>query len=860
MTKIQRKSSGESYLPEKNYHILFERTLLLLFVFLSVNTLKAEKLEYFFDRTIVFDPKIPTPEQFLGYEIGTRITEHHRINAYLEKLAEVSERAKIVEAGRTHEQRAIKILIVSSPANISKLETVRQERQKARTGETVRTPLIVFLGYSVHGNETSGAEASLLSAYYLVAAQNDFVQKQLDGGIYFIDPVRNPDGQERFASWINSNAGVNTVNSSPFDREHNEGWPRGRGNHYWFDLNRDWVNIVHPESQARVALYQDWLPHVQADHHEMGAGSTFFFEPTDPNGNESRFVPQSTYRLNGKFAVNYANALDKIGAFYYTKESYDNKNPNFGSTYPDYNGGVGILFEQGSSRGIQQTTDNGLLTFAYTLRNQLISSLATVDAANENRDALFDLQKEFFTAGLKNGKAFIVGDPHDAGRLNKFVNLLLAHHLDVYENDREVTAGGFRFEKGKSYIIPAGQPNSALVQIIFDDKKDYDDAGKLGYGAGFSVAYSSGLPYAVLTNPAKGARVESPRQSVAAPLQKSNYAYLIDYRDSRSQRLLFRLLEKDILVKSAFQPFSVSTAGGVKDFTYGTLLVPVHNQSVASGELFKLLQELGEQEGVSIDAVSTGYSVRGVDLGSSAFRRINRPNVLLVTGGDISSTEAGEVWHLFDRKLGYPLVRVESGSFGRVPLHEFNRIVLVSGSYSFLTPQALQALRSWISAGGTLVTVNSAGRWALSSLLRSSDEAKSSENSDGARTAFGRRLPTSIFDTRINLKHPLAFGLTSEILPVIKENFPFIPIADDSLNLISRYAETPLLNGYLNPADKKNFSRFTPIKVRSSGAGNIVIFDEDPLFRGIWDATERTFINAILLGDRIGGAQNARGI
>jgi hypothetical protein len=868
MTKVRKKFTGKNFLSVRSLHTVTKGFILTLLI-LSINVVRAEKSDYFFDKSVVFDSKIPTPEQFLGYEIGTRITEHHQINAYLEKLAELSDRAEIVEIGRTHEGRRLKILIVSSPENISKLDAVKRERQKVRNSETVNTPLIVFLGYSVHGNETSGAEASLLSAYYLTAAQNDFVKKELDGGIYFIDPVRNPDGQERFASWVNSNAGVNVINSSPLDREHNEGWPRGRGNHYWFDLNRDWVNIVHPESQARVAFYQDWLPHVQVDHHEMGAGSTFFFEPTNPDGNESRFVPQSTYKLNAKFAVNYSKALDKIGSFYYTKEEFDNKNPNFGSTYPDYNGGVGILFEQASSRGIQQTTDNGLLTFAFTLRNQLVSSLATVDAANENRDALFDLQKEFFSAGLKNSKSYIVGDSYDAGRLNKFVNLLLAHHLDVYENNQDVTANGVKFEKGKSYIIPVGQPNSALVQIIFDDKKGYEDASKLGYGAGFSIAYSTGLSHAALNNSAKGAKVETVKKNAPALFAKSNYAYIIDYRESKSQQLLFRLLEKDVIVKTAFQPFSVNTASGTKEFPNGTLLIPVSNQPVAADELFALLRDFSVEEGVSVETVATGYSVKGVDLGSSSFRRINKPKVLIVTGGDISSTEVGEVWHLFDQKLKYPIVKVESGNFGRVPLHEFNRIVFAGGAYSFLTPQALQTLKGWISNGGTLITINSASRWALSTLLareNNADERGDNRNVTGGRAtaaatppsaaAFtGRRLSTSIFETRINLKHPLAFGLTSEVLPVIKESFPFIPVENDTINPVSKYANEPLLNGHLDPADKKAFKRFAPIKVRNSGGGNVILFAEDPVFRGIWDATERTFINAILLGDRTGGGR-----
>ncbi|NLJ00448.1 MAG: hypothetical protein GX371_04760, partial [Bacteroidales bacterium] len=312
---------------------------------------QTEKLDYYFGDDIVFDETIPSPEEFLGYPIGSRVTEHSRINAYYEKLAELSDRAHLLEIGRTHENRKLLVLVVSSPENIRNLDRYKEAREVVRQGRKPDGPLIVFLGYAVHGNEISASEAALLSAYYYTAARTNRVQQQLEEGIYFIDPVRNPDGQERFASWINSNTSVNSYNTSRYDREHTEGWPRGRGNHYWFDLNRDWVNLVHPESQARVALYQDWLPHVQADHHEMGTNSTFFFEPTDPDGNESRFVPQATYELNRRFADYFARALDNIGSFYYTKESFDNKNPNFGSTYPDYNGGVGILFEQGSSRG-----------------------------------------------------------------------------------------------------------------------------------------------------------------------------------------------------------------------------------------------------------------------------------------------------------------------------------------------------------------------------------------------------------------------------------------------------------------------------------------------------------------------------
>lgn len=832
---------------------LFVTALFLHLTFI----IKAEELDYFFTSGISFDPAIPTPEEFLGYPIGSRITEHSQINAYYKELDERSERTALIEIGRTHENRKLSVLVISSPDNILNIDRYREERQRVRVGEKPDTPLIVFLGNAVHGNESSSADAALLSAYYFTAAQNSNVVKQLDEGIYFIDPVRNPDGQERFASWINSNVSVNRYNTSPYDREHTEGWPRGRGNHYWFDLNRDWVNIVHPESRARVSFYQDWLPHVQADHHEMGTNNSFFFEPTDPDGNESRFVPQSTYTINRLFADYYAKALDHIGSFYYTKESYDNKNPNFGSTYPDYNGGVGILFEQGSSRGLLQESENGPVSYPFTIRNQLVTTIATVDAAVGNRDALFDLQLEFFTPtkGREAARAYVVGDSHDRTRLHRFIGLLLAHRLEVYENSQDIVIDSLLYERGKSYIIPAGQANSALVGIIFDNKTDFPEevAEKLGYGAGFSVAYSSGLAYGETNTAKRGARVKVIPGITLPTLQQSTYAYLIDYRDSGSQPLLFSLLENNILVKTATKSFSVRTNHGAHLFSPGSLLIPVSNQPISPKDLYETLKKWGEEEKIEIIPVSTGFNVGGVDLGSSAFRLVEKPKVLVVTGGDISSTEAGEVWHLFDQQLHYPITRADGDILSRLPLHTFNRIVLASGGYGFLSDRQLDNLRNWINQGGTLITLNRASRWAVNKKLSSEKFINVADSSKQAQTRrrgtrLSERLPTSVFQTLIDPEHPLAFGLTSTSLPVIRENTQFLAASDNSVSL---YSDDPLLNGFIPASQLEKLKGSASISVNDVGRGKVILFAEDPLFRGIWHATSRTFVNAILFGNII---------
>ncbi|MDR2621691.1 MAG: hypothetical protein LBC48_03810, partial [Dysgonamonadaceae bacterium] len=403
-----------------------------------------------------------------------------------------------------------------------------------------------------------------------------------------------------------------------------------------------------------------------------------------------------------------------------------------------------------------------------------------------------------------------------------------------------------KYEKGKSYIIPVAQPNSALVGIIFDDKKDYNDVHKLGYGAGFSVAYSSGLAYAPIANPAKGARLETKLKNQVAPFSKSDYAYLIDFRDSRSQAALFRLLEKNIIVKTASQSFSINNAGQTVDFPVGTLLIPVANQPLSSGELFVLLQSVSTTEEINVLPVTTGYNVKGVDLGSSAFRRIHKPKALILTGGSVSSTEAGEVWHLFDQKLAYPIVRVETESFNRIPLYDYNRIILAGGAYTELSTPSIEKLKQWISNGGVLITLNSASQWASRNLLETRAARRTDSVPPIIAAPTGRRgLPTSVIETRINLNSPLAYGLTRESLPVTKENLSVLK--GNPVNTVASYPDNLLLNGYLNKEAEAVFKNSASILT----GDNIILFAEDPVFRGVWDAAERTFVNAVLFGDLI---------
>jgi Zinc carboxypeptidase len=363
--------------------------------------------EYFFGKK-KFNQNIPSPEQFLGYPIGSHHTRYDKIVEYMTLLSKVSNRVKVQKIGETNEHRDQIIVSVAKPENLANLENIRKAHLESiaitsSKSNDIKEPVIVWLGHNVHGNEPSGGESTLLSAYYLAASEEPETLNWLENAVILMEPVINPDGRDRHSNWANMHKGDPLV-ADALDREHNEVWPGGRTNHYWFDLNRDWYLAVNVESKNRLAFYHTWLPNVVTDFHEMGTNSTHFFEPSKMNA-ENPLVPKANYRdLNIRFAKYFEKAMNEIGSFYYTKDSFDNFYPGYGSSYPDMQGGLGLLFEQASSRGHLQESQNGDLSYGFTVRNQLVNALATVRASVDEKIFLQNYQKNYFIDVVNQAK------------------------------------------------------------------------------------------------------------------------------------------------------------------------------------------------------------------------------------------------------------------------------------------------------------------------------------------------------------------------------------------------------------------------------------------------------------------------
>ena len=831
------------------------RKILVLLAFVSTSLFGQSN--YFFPAGSSFDPAIPTPEQFLGYPIGDWHTRHDRIVEYFKELARLSSKAHFQIIGYTHEQRPQVVLTVTSPENYSKLDDIRKEHLRlAQPGQQVNTsgmPVVITHGYNVHGNEPSSSEAAMLTAYYLVASQGDDANNTLRNAIIHIDPNYNPDGRDRHTSWANMNKSFPPV-ADPIDREHNEGWPGGRTNHYWFDLNRDWLPLAHPESRNRVAFFHQWLPNVCTDYHEMGTNATNFFEPTKPYGSENPVVPRANYdQLNAIFAKYFSKALDDIGSLYFTKEEFDNSYPGYGSTYPDIHGGLGLVFEQASSRGHVQQSSSKIVTFAFTIRNHVRTSLATVKAAIDNRELLLKHQQDFFKTALDEGKkspikGYAYGDSKDKSRTKAFTELLLKHQIEVYKYNQD------------RFVVPTDQTQYRLVRSIFEKVIQYHDS--VFYDAStWTMALAYNMSYETLNSvPSKGARVTAEDLVVnpTAPA-RSNYAYLMEWNEYNAPKALWYLLDHGVFVKTAFKPFAASINNKKYNFGYGTLVIPVADQSHSADDLLKIVSEAVHLSGVDAYPVNSGFSLEGVDLGSNNIRAITKPKVAMLVGDGVAANEAGFVWYLGDSKLGMPITKVNTNQFTQLKIQDYTTLIMVSGNYTPLGDAGISKLKTWMQQGGSLILVRNAVSWAINAKLIDEQLKKEDDKKETQRLDFAeardyqgsRTIGGSIYMTDLDITHPLAFGYTSRNLPVWRNHSNFLEPSKNSFNTVSKMTVNPRLSGYIHPTNLEKIKNSPSLMVSSVGQGRAILFIDDPNFRGYWYGTNKLFMNAIFFGSQI---------
>ena len=830
--------------------------ILTLFLLIS-SQLSAQK--YFTEKYEPFNSEIESPESYLGYPIGSEHTRHDNIISYFKNLANSSDRAILKFYGKTHEGRRLPMLIISSPENLKNMDQIQKRHlmlvdPNNKTEPSENDPLIINLAYNVHGNEPSSSEAAILSAYTLIASKNKEILSFLENSIIFIDPAINPDGRDRHTQWANSHKAFPLV-KDPNDVEHNENWPRGRTNHYWFDLNRDWLLAINPESQGKLNWYHQWYPNVVTDFHEMGSQSSYFFEPMKANGSLDPIMPKENYiDLNNLFAEYFSKSLDSIGSLYFTKEAFDGTYPGYGSSYADLQGGLGILFEQASSRGLAQKTDYGEITFPFTIRNQFVSSMATLKASTENKLILNKYQKATFESAISNSeKSKIKGYNFQSTdqNLNKaFIDKLLRHKVKVFEKKRG------------SYFVPTKQPQYRMVQTFFETYEKYRDSVYYDASA-WSVANFYNIKYKPTTKTYLNNEIKSTKELIKwTPVNKSEYAYIVESNDYNVPALINGLQKKKIVVASSFKPFNIKTNEGNKSFSYGSLVIPVANQKVSSDHIYNSILDLQNKLEVTVFSVKSGLSLKGIDLGSRNIKSLKTPKAAMLIGNGVRSYEAGEVWHLLDTRVHMPITKISLNYFNRTSLDDYNVLIMVSGNYKF-DSKTTEKIKSWISKGNTLITIGTANNWIVKTKIVKEELVvvkKDTLNNKLDRKSYvdasenyGREKLGGVFlKVNIDKSHPIAFGYKSENQVVYKNNLVWLKPSKNSYSNVAMYNKKPHIDGYISKNIRRDYlPKSASLIVSKVGKGRVIMFADNPNFRGTAYGTNRLFLNSIFMADKI---------
>ncbi|KAA3613688.1 MAG: zinc carboxypeptidase [Calditrichaeota bacterium] len=846
--------------------------LLLFSLLFSVNSAFAHvTLDTYLPPDQVYNKNIPTPKSFLGFEVGEWHVRHDQLVGYLQNLAAASDRITLQEYGKTHELRSQIILTITAPRNHGKLKRLQKEHKSLLSGDKAREydfdkmPGVVWLGYSVHGNEPSGSNAALLVAYHLAAAEGKEIDQLLRENIILLEPCLNPDGLSRFAHWVNMHRSKNPV-ADKYSREHREGWPRGRTNHYWFDLNRDWLPVQQPESKNRLKIFHEWAPNILTDHHEMGTNSTLFFQPGVPSRTHP-LIPAETYELTGKMAEFHARALDKIGTLYYTRQNFDDFYFGKGSTYPDINGAVGVLFEQASSRGHVQESDNGLLSFPATIRNQFTVSLSSLQAAKAMRVDMLQHMRQFYINARELGKkdqasAHIFGARSDPALNYHFLEMLMRHEIEVYQVKKDVRIGAFEFQPGSAYLVPTEQPQYHVVSAIFQRNTTFRDSLFYDVSA-WTMPLAFNIPHEEVHSNSKFKSIKGDKlknltfpQGMVAGSETNNFAYAFEWNDYYSPKLLNALMQADLKVRVATQTFESQVGDTLKKFDYGAIVIPVGLQSVPAEKVRNVLADLAKESGITIFPLSSGLSQNGIDMGSPSLKAVREPKILLLVGPGISSFGAGEIWHLLDARFDLPVTLVDIDQFSQIKLFKYNTLILANGFYSILDSFAVRKIDDWVDEGNTLVAIRGAASWAIQSNLASTQTKKpelTGKNETDNRRAYrlksydrgARTIGGAICAVKLDLSHPLCYGYTFDEMSVFRRGTMFMNAAKSPYATPVVYAENPLQSGYISKTNLDLLQNTAVVVAEKHGSGQIILFADNPNFRGFWYGTNKLFLNSL---------------
>jgi hypothetical protein len=634
--------------------------------------------------------------------------------------------------------------------------------------------------------------------------------------------------------------------------------------------------VQHPESQGRIKNFHEWKPNILTDHHEMGTNSTFFFQPGIPS-RTNPLTPQANQDLTSAIADYHAEILDREQHLYYSEESYDDYYYGKGSTYPDINGGIGILFEQASSRGHAQESIHGVLKFPFTIKNHFITSLSTLEAAHNLRTDILNYQRDFFKESKREGsqasiEGYVFGTSHDQARTYHFVEMLRRHNIEVYRLAQNLDAGGESFEANSSYIIPSDQKQYRFIKALFERRTTFTDSLFYDVSA-WTMPYAFNLPFAELegreyNQNLLGAKVEGLPSFPQGELVggESDYAYVFEWDEYYAPRALYRLQKNGVRAKVASKPFTGVTSDGIKQFDYGSVLIPLGPQNVDQEKIHSLIQTAIEEDGLTVYSVGTGLTPSGIDLGSGSFEELEKPSIAIIAGSGTSGYEVGEAWHLLDQRYHMQVTLLPIYEINGADLNRYNVIVMLNGGYGDFSDGTVERIKRWTRNGGTLITTKYAYNWAerngLANIKYVSNDEDSEEKEEVTpkpyaemdRDRGAQYIGGTIFHTKLDLTHPLGYGYNDDDLTVFRNSTLFLEKAENPYATPLYYTDEPLASGYISDENLEKLSGTAAIIVSDAGRGRVISMTDNPNFRAFWFGTNKLFMNAIFFGQTIDGS------
>lgn len=829
-----------------------------------------------------YDERLPTPAEFLGRPLGSAPVRHHELVGYLELLAARSDRLSVDTIGYSHERRPILTVVATSPANHARLDEIRERHRglsEPGISETIddTMPVVTWLNYGVHGAEASGMDAALPTVYHLAAAQGEDIERLLTGSVILVTAVFNPDGHANRIAWLDT-FGSRIVNPDPNHILHDYDGRLARTNHYGFDLNRQWLSVTQPEPRAWMAKWHEWRPNVTVDYHEMGSEQTYYFAP----GIASRthpLIPERAMQIMAEVVRPSEAFMDREARLYFHGDRYDHYFLGKGAGFPLVNGGIGILHEAAAARGVALDTGNGLRSYRENILKHFRTSIANAYGALEQRRALLEFQKAFYDNAAARAreepvKAWVFRAPGDDARLYHFVDLLNFHRIRVHALGRDVTEGGRTYRAGDALIVPLDQPQQQLIRALFETEDEFTDTTFYDVST-WTAPLAYGLDYAALSGRRLNAGLVGAETALEMPVAPepdvASYGYAFDWSGYYAPRALYRLLDAGVIVRVSLEPLAVQTTRGRVDLPRGAITVPFDRQQVARERIHELVARAAAEDGVTVHALSSGRSAgNSSDLGGQFFKPVKKPEVLLAVGREVSWYDAGEAWHLLDLRMQMPVTLRERDRLGGIALDGYTHLVLPGGDYEEWQPEWAPRLRQWVAEGGTLIGIREGADWARANVLdwveplpgEAPVAAPATESGhaplpepgvEPERTAYADKervealdlIGGAIFAGDLDTTHPLGFGYAERRIALHKNTTEIQPRPLNPFATVIAYATPPLLSGYASQANQDALEGTAALIAERRGEGSVVLFADNPNFRGTWYGTNKLFLNAL---------------